>query len=117
MKPVFPACGLALIANLALAQTPVVTLADAKDHVGQLVTIEGTVSEVHHAASGKATFIDMGGRYPNNPFAGVIFPDDASKFSDVDSLSGKVVDITGRVKLYREAPEVILNDPSQIKAK
>jgi hypothetical protein len=35
------------------------------------------------------TFLDMGGRYPDNPFAAVIFPEDTSKFSDVGSLRGR----------------------------
>jgi DNA/RNA endonuclease YhcR with UshA esterase domain len=86
-------------------------------HVGQNLTVEGVVSEVHHAASGKAIFIDIGGRYPNNPFAAVIFADDASKFPNVDSLEGKTVDISGSVRLYKGKPEIILNDPAQIKAK
>jgi DNA/RNA endonuclease YhcR with UshA esterase domain len=109
--------GLALLAPPALAQTAVIAPSEAKDHSGQTVTIEGVVSEVHHAASGKMTFIDMGGQYPHNPFAGVIFSGDANKFPNVDTLDGKTVDITGRVKLYKGAPEIILNDPGQIKAK
>jgi hypothetical protein len=90
---------------------------EAKDHVGQIVTVEGTASEVHHAASGRATFIDMDGRYPNNPFAGVIFADDLAKFPDVDSVNGKIIDVSGRVQLYRGTPEIILNEPAQLKVK
>lgn len=100
-----------------LAQTPTIAPAAAKDHVGEQVTIEGVVAEVHHAASGRATFIDIGGSYPNNPFAAVIFESDAGKFPNVDALDGKTVDVTGRIRLYRGAPEIILNDPGQIKAK
>jgi len=81
------------------------------------VTVEGAVNEVHHAASGKVTFIDMCGRYPNNVFTGVIFKDDASKFPNIDSLNGKTIDITGTIKVYKEKPEIILNDPAQIKTK
>jgi DNA/RNA endonuclease YhcR with UshA esterase domain len=101
----------------SLAQTPTIAPAAAKDHVGEQVTVEGVVAEVHHAASGRATFIDIGGRYPNNPFAVVIFESDAGKFPNVDALNGKTIDITGRIRLYRGAPEIILDDPGQIKAK
>jgi hypothetical protein len=117
MRAAVLALGLILPAIPAIAQTQTITPPEAKDHVGQIVTVEGTASEVHHAASGKATFIDMGGRYPSNSFAGVIFSDDLAKFLDVDSASGKVVDVTGRVKLYKGAPEIILNDPAQLKVK
>jgi DNA/RNA endonuclease YhcR with UshA esterase domain len=115
MKAPALALALALTAAPALAET--IQPSDAQAHVGQTVTVEGSVSEVHAAASGRATFLDIGGRYPNSVFTAVIFAKDASKFPNVDSLTGKTVDITGAVRLYRGKPEIILNDPAQIKAK
>jgi DNA/RNA endonuclease YhcR with UshA esterase domain len=109
-----PLC-LCIATSPALAET--ITPSEASQHVGQSVTVEGIVSEVHHAASGKVTFVDMGGRYPDNQFAGVIFSDDASKFPNVDSLEGKTIDVTGTITLYRGRPEIILNDAGQIKSK
>jgi len=110
---------LAAAAAPALAQTqmPAIAAADAKAHVGQTVTVEGVVSEVHTAASGRATFIDIGGRYPHHTFTAVIFSRDVTKFSNVDALNGKTVDVTGPVRLPNGRPEIILNDPGQIKAK
>jgi DNA/RNA endonuclease YhcR with UshA esterase domain len=35
----------------------------------------------------------------------------------VDSLAGKTVDITGQIKDYRGRPEIILDDPEQLKVK
>ena len=106
---------------LTLAATPVVaeTIApnEARNHVGQNVTVEGAVSGVHHAASGSVTFIDMGGSYPNNTFTSIILKDDANKFPDVDTLNGKTIDVTGPIRLYQGRPEIILNDPAQLKAK
>ncbi len=46
----------------ALAET--IAPCDAAKYVGKSVTVEGLVNEVHHAASGKVTFVDMGARYP-----------------------------------------------------
>ncbi len=109
--------GLALVAAPSLAQTQMIAAADAKAHVGQSVTVEGVVSEVHAAASGRATFIDFGGRYPNNTFTAVIFSRDVTKFSNVHALDGKTVDITGAVRLHNGGLEIILSDPGQIKAK
>ncbi len=114
MRALVLALGLALTATPALAET--IQPADAQAYVGQTVTVEGTVSEVHTARSG-ARFIDIGGRYPNSVFTAVIFSGDASKFPNVDSLNGKTVDITGPVRLYRGKPEIILKDAAQIKAK
>ncbi len=108
---------LAAVPAPALAQTQMIAAADAKTHIGQTVTVEGVVGEVHTAASGRATFIDTGGRYPNNTFTAVIFSRDVTKFSNVDALNGKTVDVTGPVRLHNGKPEIILNDPGQIKAK
>ena len=114
MKALILAFALALIAVPALAET--IAPAEAGKHVGQTVTIEGDVSNVHTTGSGM-TFIDMGGRYPDNPFTAVIFSDDAGKFPDVDDFDGKTVDITGLVKLYKGKPEIILKSADQIKIK
>jgi len=102
----------------ALAQTPAqtVTPADAKAHVGQTVTVEGIVGDVHTVGTG-VTFIDMGGSYPNNAFTAVIFAADAAKFPNVSALNGKTVAITGPVQLYKGTPEILLNDAAQLKAK
>ena len=113
--PVF-ALLLVLAAASAKAQT-VVAAADAPKHVGETVTVEGTVSAVHTDSRSGVTFIDMGGRFPDQAFTGVVFKADAGKFPNVESLTGKVVDITGPVHAYKGKPETILNDPAQLKAK
>jgi DNA/RNA endonuclease YhcR with UshA esterase domain len=100
----------------AHAQT-VIAAVDAPKHVGETVTVEGTVSAVHTESHSGVTFIDMGGRFPDQAFTGVIFKDDTGKFPNVESLAGKVVDITGQVHAYKGKPETILNDPAQLKAK
>jgi hypothetical protein len=115
MRAIAPFLGLFLIAASAKAET--IQPGDAAKYIGKSITVEGPVGEVHHAASGKATFVDMGGRYPNNVFTGVLFSGDAPKFPDIDSLAGKTIDITGVIKLYQGRPEIILNDPEQIKVK
>ncbi len=110
------ALGLAAFATPALAETQTIAPADAKAHVGQTVTIEGPVGNVSTARSGM-TFIDIGGRYPDNAFAAVIFSDDSGKFPNVKALAGKVVDVTGAVSLYRGKPEIVLKSADQMKAK
>jgi DNA/RNA endonuclease YhcR with UshA esterase domain len=94
------------------SQPGTVTAVDAADHVGETITLKGIVSEVH--VSPRATFINFGGRYPDEKFTGVIFLQSAGAFPDVDAYEGKTVDITGTVQLYRGRPEVVLTSPSQI---
>jgi len=103
-----------LVAAPALAET--IALSDAKAHVGQTVTIEGTVADIHNGRSG-ATFLDIGGRFPNNAMTAVIFVDDLSKFPSVKALAGKTVAINGPVQLYRGKPEIVLKSAEQISAK
>ena len=117
MKPLVLSFGaFCLAAAPAPAQSATVTPAEAKAHVGQTVTVEGAVSDVHTVATG-VTFIDLGGHYPDNAFTAVIFAANAGKFPNVSALNGKTVDITGPVQLYKGTPEILLNDAAQIKTK
>ena len=103
----------------AAATTPpsqTVAAADAKAHVGQTVTVEGTVSAANTARSG-VTFLDIGGSYPDNAFAAVIFADDTGKFPNIHAFDGKTVDVSGAVRLYKGKPEIVVSDPAQIKTK
>ena len=87
---------------------------DASKHVGETVTVEG-VASVYQARSG-VTFVDLGGAGRDAPFTGVIFKDKAGAFANVTAYSGKTVDITGPIKLYRGKPEIILEDAGQLEA-
>lgn len=114
MRRLILSLGFALVAAPALAET--IQPTDAAAHVGQTVTVAGTVSEVHTSTRSGATFINMGGRFPDDAFTGVIFSEDASKFPDVAALSGKAVEITGPVRLHKGKPEIILKDAAQLKS-
>jgi DNA/RNA endonuclease YhcR with UshA esterase domain len=112
---IFAVCS-SLLAGPAFA-VDTIAPCDAGGHVGQTVTIAGSVSEIHHSASGRAIFLHMGGSFPGNCFTAVVFKDDFTKFPGMDSLRGKNIEVSGAVKLYQNKPEIILNDPGQIKAK
>jgi DNA/RNA endonuclease YhcR with UshA esterase domain len=91
--------------------------AETKIHVGQPVTVEAAITDVHVAAKSGATFIDMGGEYPDNNFVAVIFADDAAKFLNASALEGKTVTITRTVQMYQGKPEIVLKSASQLKTK
>ena len=105
--------GLIILSTPALAQT--VTATEASGYVGKTVTVKGVVDEVHTSGKGN-TFLDLGGKYPDQAFTGVIFSESAGAFPQVHTLEGKTVEISGPVQLYHGKPEVILKSASQLKA-
>jgi exonuclease VII large subunit len=114
MRTLILALGSILAVMPARAET--ISPADVKAHAGQTVTVEAAISDVHTGRSG-ATFINVGGRYPDNDFTAVIFAGDATKFPNAGALDGKTVIISGPVQLYQGRPEIILKSADQLKAK
>jgi exonuclease VII large subunit len=105
-----------LVSAVMPARAETISPADVKAHAGQTVTVEAAISDVHTGRSG-VTFIDVGGRYPDNDFTAVIFAGDATKFPKASALDGKTVVISGPVQLYQGRAEIILKSADQLKAK
>jgi DNA/RNA endonuclease YhcR with UshA esterase domain len=101
----------------APASAAVLTPAEAASHIGQSVTVEGVVSEVHTARSGQETFIDIGGAYPHQAFTAVIFANSMAAVGDVSGLVGRTVDITGTIQKFEGEPEVIVSSRDQIRVR
>jgi DNA/RNA endonuclease YhcR with UshA esterase domain len=98
------------------AQGPTVTPAEAGQHVGENVTVVGTVTGIGHSSRSNTTFINFGGRFPNHKFTAVIFRSSADRFENVDDLDGKRVAVTGKIKMYRGKPEIVLSNATQLRA-
>lgn len=106
--------GLIILSTPTFAQT--ITASEASNYIGKTVTVKGVVDEVHTSGKGN-TFLDLGGKYPDQAFTGVIFSESTGAFPQVHALEGKTVEINGPVQLYHGKPEVILKSASQLKAK
>lgn len=122
MRAVVLAVGLIAAALPTRAETvapadakTIIAPSDAKTHVGQTVTIHAAIDEVKTGRGG-AIFLDMGGSFPDNAFAAVIFASDLAKFPIAKTLKGKTVAISGPVQLYQGKPEIILKTADQLKA-
>lgn len=113
MRTLIVALGFIAAAGLP-ARAETIAPSDAKTHVGQTVTIHASVEEVKTGRGG-ATFLDMGGTFPDNAFAAVIFASDLAKFPGAKTLKGKTVAISGPVELYQGKPEIILKAADQLK--
>src|SRR5579862_6723791 len=65
---------------------PVYSPAEAADHAGQTITVEG-VASIYKARDG-TVFVDLGGQGRNSPFAGVVFVQNVAAFANVYSYDG-----------------------------
>jgi len=107
--------GLFAFVGQAPGQQRVVRDSEAASHVGESVIVEGTVASVHVTRSG-TTFLNFGAAYPKQTFTAVIFSSAASRFPNPQQWEGKRVRVTGKVRLYRDRPEIVLEASSQLAA-
>ncbi len=97
-----------------------VTPEDAAKFIGQQKTVCGTVASAHHAtrSKGQPTFLNLNKPYPHPIFTVLIWGSDRDKFKEPpEPLSGKEVCVSGVIQSFHGKPEIIVKDPTQIKAK
>jgi hypothetical protein len=87
---------------------------DAGAHAGQTGCVSGRVLKVFTSKGGNA-FIDFCEDYHACPFGSVIFSSDKQKFGDLESLSGRQIEIRGPITVYQGRAEIIIHDPEQIR--
>jgi|SRR5579871_2414102 len=95
-------------------EAAVISATDAAAHVGQSATVQGVVAEVYVSSKGDV-FLDFESPYPNEVFSGAIFSSSAAQFGDLRPYQGKQVQVTGRIRLYRGKPEIVLQSPNQLR--
>jgi TonB family protein len=99
----------------AVAAVPTITPAAAARHVGQEVIVEGTVSQIATTVN-LTTHINFGGLYPNHVFTATILKARQSLFTGVRAkFQGKVARVQGVVRLYRGKPEIMIDEPGQLR--
>lgn len=100
----------------AFAQTTVPAKEAAK-HIGEKVTICEKVYGGKFFANSGITLLNMGGEHPNELFTVVIKGDDRKKFAKApeEDFANKTICVTGEVIDYKGKPEIVVNDPEQIK--
>lgn len=116
MRAIFVAT-VALVTVCNAAPTPDRTICDAVEavkHVGELATVIGKVVEVRKLESGHIV-INIEASYPNEAFTAFVPKGSAEQIGNAKKLEGHKVAITGRIGLYREKPEIVVSDSSQVK--
>jgi exonuclease VII large subunit len=81
--------------------------AEAKNHVGEVVSVVGIVEQVTLSRKG-TQFLNFDGRYPSAPFTAVVFQPHAAAVGDVKKYEGQKVIVTGKITLYRGTPEIVV---------
>jgi DNA/RNA endonuclease YhcR with UshA esterase domain len=106
-------CGFWWMACPSKAET-IISDSEAAQHVGQTVSVEGTITKVFKSKNGN-TFLNFGGDYPDVSFV-VWIPQDAPEAADpsLTNLQGKKVKIVGTIQLYRGKPEIKVSTKEQI---
>lgn len=89
---------------------------DADNYIGEYKCVIGKVDNVF-ISSTNTTFLNFCPNYQTCPFSAVIFNSDSPKFPNPEQYENKTVEITGLIKTYQGKPEIILDEPSQIKIK
>lgn len=91
----------------------VVDWQDAGQYLGQRLTVEGDVVRVHN--SGKAAFLNFAEQYQGK-FSVVIFAADFDQWPQPPDqvYLGQRVRVSGKIKEYKGAPEMIVESPEQI---
>jgi len=112
--PASTLAALLLFACSASAQAAVITAAESASHVGQMVTVQGVVAEVHVTPKG-TELLDFDARYPAEDFTAVVFASDAAQVGDINHFWGKRTSVTGKVELYKGRPEIIVRSADALK--
>jgi hypothetical protein len=94
------------------------TATEAKEHIGDNATVCGDVVSTRYASSskGQPTFLNLDKPYPNQIFTVVIWGSNRSKFkSPEEDYKFKKICVTGKITAYDGLPEIIADDPKQIR--
>ena len=99
----------------AHADKPIVIKdSEAMEYVGKEVEVRGRVASVTTSPFG-TTFINFGGEYPNQRFAGFIAAGSAIAADQrLTMIQGKTISITGIVRLHDGKPEIEIVSADQI---
>lgn len=93
----------------------VISPLEAGSYNGKTVTVKGFVADVYQ--SDKVAYLNFVEKFPKNPFTAVIFASKFGDFPDIVKYKNKDVEVTGRVSMYKEKAQIILNNPKQIVVK
>jgi RecJ-like exonuclease len=116
IRPLFAVLALLLCVVAARADEPILIKdSEAIKYVGKEVEVRGQVVSVTTSPLGTA-FINFGGEYPNQKFAGFIAAGShVASDQRLTMIQGKTISITGTIRLRDGKPEIEILSADQIK--
>lgn len=92
---------------------------EAASHIGDSVTICGKIfgGKFLDAAKNQPTFLNVGAAYPKQLLTIVIWGNTRKLFSykPEEALNNKTVCVTGRIETFKDKPQIVVTNPSQLK--
>jgi len=87
---------------------------EAGQHVGETATVTGKLVAITKSSKGHS-YLNLGGRFPQQLFTGVVFSSDGGTVGDLTQYEGKEIALTGKIDLSPDQkPQIILRKPDQI---
>lgn len=101
-------------ASISKSQTSVTTK-QVVNYVGKTVTLCDSVYSSR--ALDNISLLNLGGKFPKEIITMVVFKSDRTKFEKepVEIYNNKRICITGKVTLYKDKLQIVVNDPKQVK--
>jgi len=90
-----------------------ISTALATNYYEEEMVVTGRVVQVTSRPT--VTFINLDKAGPQSPFTAVIFQSNLSAFGDLNQFTNHTVAISGTITEYRGRPEIVLDNPGQIK--
>ena len=104
---------LACVLTPSLAAGACIPFTEAPKKIGESVCVRGKVVQVAEGKKG-TWFLDFCEDYTKCAFTVVVFARNLRDVGDVRQLSGREIEIFGKVKLYNGRAEIILKDARQL---
>src|SRR5262245_10849069 len=83
-----------------------ISATEAKEHIGAEAVVKGKIVEVN--VGERITRLNFDEAYPKTPFTAVIFPRSTNQFPEIEKLKSKTVEVSGKIAVYRERPQIVL---------
>lgn len=114
MKKIFITLAFVVFCLVVKSQTNV-SIKEVVNHVGKEITLCDSVYSARSLES--LSLLNLGGKFPKEVIRVVVFKSDRDKFEKepVTLFENKRICVTGKVTLYKEKLQIVVNDPKQIK--